>query len=158
MKIFNGGPGYSVCMLEFELIEFLNNSKLNLHLGTRDKDGFPNVHPVWYSFNKITNKIYINTSKNSKKAINLSICQQVYFCIDNCSIPYKGVRGKGVASIVDDISTNVTIAKGILLRYLSDLTNPTATAIIRSVENGDSMIVEITPHYFSTWDDSKIKW
>jgi len=144
-------------MLEHELLDFLKNTKSNLHLGTNDKDGFPNVHPVWYSFNENTNKIYINTSKNSKKAINLITSQQVYFCIDSCSIPYKGVRGKGVIRIVDDISTNVTIAKGIILRYLSDLTNPMATAILGSVENGDSVIVEITPHYFSTWDDSKIR-
>lgn len=40
-----------------------------------------------------TNKIYIGTGRESKKAINLKNLDIVYFCIDEPNQTYKGVRG-----------------------------------------------------------------
>lgn len=158
MKINNAGPGLSMKMDEKELLNFLSVSKINLHLGTIDEKGHPNIHPVWYNLDRKVEKIYFNTSKKSKKFINLSKNPVVYFCVDDNNIPYKGVRGKGSVSILENLNESQLIAESILLKYLTDLDHPMAIMILESVKNGESAIIEITPDYYSTWDDSKVKW
>ena len=44
----------------------------------------------------------ITTSKSAKKTQNLRNKPTIYFSIDDESLPYKGVKGKGVATIVED--------------------------------------------------------
>ena len=158
MKILNAGPGFSVEMTEEELLDFLSESKINLHVGTLDQDGYPNIHPVWYTFDMTLQRIYFNTSRTSKKFINLFKNPLVYFCIDSCTPPYKGVRGKGKIGISDDMKKNIPIAEKILVKYVGDFSHPIASNILNSIKKNDSVIVEITPNYYSTWDDGKIKW
>ena len=47
-KIFNASPGFGVQLSEQEITDFLTESILNIHLGTIDDKGHPNVHPAWY--------------------------------------------------------------------------------------------------------------
>jgi hypothetical protein len=42
-----------------------------------------------------------------------------------------------------------------LIKYLADLEHPVAKLLLSHIKNGDSAILEITPDYFSTWDNSK---
>ena len=53
-----------------------------------------------------------------------------------------------------DVNHNIPIAEKIMVRYLGSLAHPIATSIMSSVKNGDSVILEITPSYYSTWDES----
>jgi hypothetical protein len=55
----------------------------------------------------------------------------------------------------EDISHNIPIAEKIMIRYLGSLEHPMAKALMSSVKNGDSVILEISPSYYSTWDYSK---
>lgn len=96
MHILNANPGFGTPLTEEQVIDFLTNSKLNLHLSTIDEKGDPNIHPTWFFFNPPTNKIYIGTWKRSKKATNLKNHDTIYFCVDEPNQPYKGVRGKGI--------------------------------------------------------------
>jgi hypothetical protein len=43
----------------------------------------------------------------------------------------------------------------IMVKYLGSLAHPMATSLMSSVKNGDSVILEITPSYYSTWDYSE---
>ena len=79
----------------------------------------------------------------------------IYYCVDDPSPPYKGVRGKGKVKIHEDISHNIPISEKIMIRYLGSLEHPMAKALMSSVKNGDSVILEISPSYYSTWDYSK---
>ncbi|MGD9535529.1 MAG: pyridoxamine 5'-phosphate oxidase family protein [Candidatus Nitrosocosmicus sp.] len=63
LKILNGNPGLGVPLNEQETVKFLTTGKLNLHLGTLDKSGYPNVHPVWYYYDTENNRIYTHTHK-----------------------------------------------------------------------------------------------
>jgi len=145
----------SLPLTEQEIKDFLTNSKLNVHLGTIDEKQEPNIHPAWYYFDSINNKLFIETSKSSKKMSNIKKNNTVYFCIDEPNIPYKGVRGKGDVKIHEDIDYNVPIAEKIITKYLGDLEHPVAKLLLSHIKNGDSAILEITPDYFSTWDNSK---
>ena len=125
---------------------------MNLLLGTIDDKGEPNVHPVWYLYEN--GKFYIETSKTAKKASNARSKSTVYFCIDDETMPYKGVRGKGNVRILDDADTNIPIAEKIMIKYTGNLENEVAKFLMNGVKNGLSILLEITPKYFATWDHS----
>ena len=114
MKILNASPGFGSPMTEDEVRSFLSNSKLNIQLGTVDEKGDPNVHPAWYYFSN--NKIYVETSKGSKKVLNIRRKNTIYFCIDDETVPYKGVRGKGVIRISEDVNSNIPVAEKIMIK------------------------------------------
>lgn len=155
MKILNASPGFGSPMTEDEARNFLSNSKLNIQLGTVDEKGDPNVHPAWYYF--ANNKIYVETSKGSKKVLNIKRKNTIYFCIDDETVPYKGVRGKGVIRISEDVNSNIPIAEKIMIKYTGSLDNKVAKFLMDAVKAGNSVILEITPSYYSTWDYSKMK-
>jgi hypothetical protein len=52
---------------------------------------------------------------------------------------------------------NIPIAEKIMVRYLPNLQHHIAKSLMNSVKKGDSVILEITPSYYSTWDYSKNK-
>ena len=151
-KIFNASPGFGVQLSEQEITDFLTESILNIHLGTIDDKGHPNVHPAWYYYNPTNGKLYSETSKYAKKTNNLRKNKNVYFCIDKPNPPYKGVRGKGSVDIYEDISFNLPIAEKILIKYLGTLEHPMSKSLINAQKEGQSVVLEITPQYFSTWD------
>ncbi len=155
MIILNASPGFGLPLTEQEIKDFLANSKLNIHLGTIDDKQEPNIHPIWYYFDNLRNKLYVETSKNSKKISNIRKNKIVYFCIDEPNPPYKGVRGKGEVTIHENIDFNVPISEKIMVKYLGDLEHPMAKSLLGYMKKGDSAILEITPNYYSAWDYSK---
>jgi general stress protein 26 len=99
----------------------LTNSKLNIHIGTIDKKGEPNIHPTWYYFDDTSKRFYIETSKQSRKTENLHTNNNIYYCVDDHNLPYKGVRGKGKVKMHEDINHNIPIAEKIWLDILEAL-------------------------------------
>ena len=155
MKVLHGSPGFGVQLSENEVKDFLSDSKLNLHLGTVDKDGYPNVHPTWYLYDESKGVIYIETGKESKKTNNLKRNDKMYFCIDEGNPPYKGIRGKGDVKILSNPDTNLPIAQRIMVKYLGSIDHPMAKLLLENVRNGNSVLLEIKPKYYSTWDYSR---
>jgi general stress protein 26 len=126
-----------------------------LHLGTVDGKGHANIHPVAYYYDTSNNKFYILTEKESKKVHNLKESEMVYFCVDDPSPPYKGVRGKGGVVIREDLDFNVSILEKTIPRYSGKLEDPTSQALLDELKKGAAVVLEISPAYFSTWDYSK---
>lgn len=152
MKIVHASPGFGSVLTGDQVIDFLTKSKLNLLLGTIDDKVEPNVHPVWYLY--IDKKLYIETSKTAKKVQNIQSKNTVYFCVDDEKMPYKGVRGKGSARVSEDIQANIPIAEKIMLKYTGSLDNEVAKFLMDGVKSGFSVLLEITPKYYATWDHS----
>ena len=155
MRILNASPGFGVPLNEEAIKDFLTNGKLIVHLGTIDEKGDANIHPAWYYYHPSKNKIYVETSKQAKKTYNLRRNENIYFCIDDPNPPYKGVRGKGRVRINEDINFNIPIAEKIMIRYLGNLEHPMAQALLDAQRKGQSVVLEISPKYYSTWDYSK---
>jgi general stress protein 26 len=155
MRILNASPSFGSTLNEQEIKDFLTNSKLNVHLGTVDEKNEPNIHPIWYYFDSLSNKLYVETYKESKKFSNIKKNNAVYFCIDEPNPPYKGVRGKGKVTIHEDINFNMPVAEKIMVKYFGDLENPGSKQLLSFIKNGDSVMLEISPEYYSTWDYSK---
>ena len=153
MKVVNathGIPG----MTRGEAERFLE-SKLNLQIATIDEQGEPNIHPVWFYYDKDQGKLLILTSKLAKKTQNLRNRPTIYFSIDDEKPPYKGVKGKGNATIVEDPNRIVPQADKISMKYLGTLDHPAAKEMADRSKKGEGVLVEISPKFFSTWDFSK---
>ena len=130
-------------------------SKLNLQIATIDEQGEPNIQPVWFYYDKNTEKLMITTSKSAKKTRNLRNNPAVYFSIDDENLPYKGVKGKGFVTIVEDPDRVVPQADRISMKYLGKLDHPIAKMITDSSKKGEVVVIEISPRFFSTWDYGK---
>lgn len=150
LKFYHASPGFGDALTEQQTLEFLCGPPLNLQLGTIDEQGDPNVHTVWYIYKD--GHIFIDASKYSKKVRNIRTNARIYFCIDDEKLPYRGVRGKGDAVIHKDISFTLPIAESIMLKYTGSLDNEIAAALLDGVKNAQSILIEITPIYYSTWD------
>ena len=156
MKIIDVGEAYfSKPMTENEVRDFLINSTKNIHISTLDEKGEPNIHPTWYYFDNNNEKIYVESGKDSRKTRNLRRNNIIYYCIDDDTIPYKGVRGKGTVKISEDVSYNLPIINKIVTKYLGSTENQMAKAITNSIRDGSAVLLEISPRFYATWDHGK---
>jgi PPOX class probable F420-dependent enzyme len=130
-------------------------SKLNLQIATIDEKGEPNIQPVWFYYDKDEGKLLVLTSKVAKKTQNLSNRPNIYFSIDDENPPYKGVKGKGTAAVVEDPNLIVPQAEKISMKYLGTLDHPAAKEMADRSKNGEGVLVKISPKFFSTWDFGK---
>ena len=146
----SGIPG----MTREEAERFLE-SKLNLQIASIDEKGEPNIQPVWFYYDKDQGKLLITTSKLAKKTQNLRNRPIIYFSIDDESLPYKGVKGKGKATIIEDPNRIVPQANKISMKYLGTLDHPAAKEMADRSKSGEGVLVEISPKFFSTWDFGK---
>lgn len=140
-------------MTEKETKNFMTNKDNNLliHVGLIDEKGEPNVIHLAYYFDDISNKIYINTLKATKKVHNLRKNSLIAYCIDDPKFPFKRVRGKARVKIHEDVDHNIPIAKKFIMKSIGSLDHPIAKWLLTQIENGDEVILEITPSYYSTW-------
>jgi PPOX class probable F420-dependent enzyme len=131
-----------------EEVEKFLESKLNLQIATIDEKGEPNIQPVWFYYDKDEGKLLIITSKLAKKTQNLRNRPTIYFSIDDEKPPYKGVKGKGNATIVEDPNRIVPQADKISMKYLGTLDHPAAKEMADRSKKGEGVLVEISPKFF----------
>jgi nitroimidazol reductase NimA-like FMN-containing flavoprotein (pyridoxamine 5'-phosphate oxidase superfamily) len=143
-------------MDQAEIDSFLATSMTPLRLGTTNAKGEPNIHPVWYDY--VTNKLYLMSYKDAVKVRNLKHNKTVYFSVDTDAMPNRGVKGKGTAIIIKDPTKALSLSEKIVAKYLGDIKSSMAKSMIDEVRKGSEVLVEITPHFFSTWDYSKSKF
>ncbi len=82
---------------------------------------------------------------------------KVYFSIDDESWPLKGVKGRAIATISEDIQKNLLIEEKISMKYLGTLEHPLAKMVMENIRRGTEVAIEITPKFFSAWDLGKAK-
>ncbi len=155
MKIISASP--EIPGMNGEEAERFLESKLNLQLATNDEQCNPNIQPVWFYYDKYIEKLSITTSKSAKKTTNLRDRPNVYFSIDDENPPYRGVKGRGVATIIEDPKRIVPQGDKISLKYLGTLDHPIAKMISDLSNKGEVVLVEISPKFFSTWDYGKMQ-
>jgi nitroimidazol reductase NimA-like FMN-containing flavoprotein (pyridoxamine 5'-phosphate oxidase superfamily) len=141
-------------MTKEEVDRFLA-SNLMLQMATIDKQGEPNIQPVWFYYDKNREKLLITTSKLARKVQNLRNKPILYFSIDDENLPYKGVKGKGSATIIEDPNRAVSEGDKISMKYLGTLDHPIAKMITEHSKKGENILIEVSPKFFSTWDYSK---
>src|ERR671913_1181117 len=121
----SGIPG----MTREEAERFLE-SKLVLQIATVDEKCEPNIQPVWFYYGKEEEKLSIITSKFAKKTQNLRNRPTIYFSIDDENPPYRGVKGKGSATIFEDPNRIVPKAEKVSMKYIGTLDHPAAKEMV----------------------------
>ena len=155
MKVIQAIPGMRTPVTETEVANFLQ-SKLNIQLATIDEEGYPNIQPVWFDYDKDSGKLYTGTRKMSKKVQNIRRNpDKIYFSIDDENFPYKGVKGRGSATISEDVRKNIAIVEKMNLKYLGTLEHPLAKMLMENTRDGTEVVIEITPKFLSAWDFGK---
>ena len=154
MKVLKANP--EIPSMTMEEAERFLESKLNLQFATIDDKGDPNIQPVWFYYDKNEEKLFIMTGKKTKKSQNIRERPIIYFCVEDGNSPYKGVKGKGVATIFNDLQAVISISEKMITKYLGTLDNPMAKAISERSKSGEGIIIEVTPKFFSTWDFGKM--
>jgi PPOX class probable F420-dependent enzyme len=155
MKIINAMPSMAG-MTKVEVDSFLE-SRLNVQLATIDEMGDPNIQPVWFYYDKNAEDLYVMTPKMSKKVQNIRSKPTVYFSIDDENYPYKGVKGKGTVTLVEDPKKVVPLVEELNLKYLGTLDHPIAKMLVENARNGIEILLKIKPRFFSTWDFGKMQ-
>jgi general stress protein 26 len=155
MKIVNATP--EVPGMTREEVDNFLESKLNLQFATTDEQGKPNIQPVWFYYDKNGETLTITTFILAKKTQNLRNKPTVYFSIDDENLPYKGVKGKGIATIIEDPNRTVPQGNRISMKYLGTLDHPIAKMISDRSKKGEVVVIEISPKFFSTWDYGKMQ-
>jgi nitroimidazol reductase NimA-like FMN-containing flavoprotein (pyridoxamine 5'-phosphate oxidase superfamily) len=138
-------------------VDIFLESKLNLQLATIDERGWPNIHPVWFYYDKNEEKLLITTSKLAKKTQNLRDKPNVYFSIDDESSAPKGVKGRGTVTIIEDPSKTLSAGDKMSIKYLGTLDHPVAKMITDGAKKGEVILIEISPKFFSTWNYSRVQ-
>jgi general stress protein 26 len=155
LKVIQALPGMPKPVTETEVKNFLQ-SKLNIEIATIDEEGYPVIHPLWFLYDNDSGKVYIGTAKMTRKVQNIQRNpDKIYFCIDDENYPYKGVKGRAVARVSEDIQKNLSIVEKINLKYLGTLEHPLAKRLMENTRNGIEVVVEITPKFLSAWDFGK---
>jgi general stress protein 26 len=155
LKVIQALPGMPKPVTETEVNNFLQ-SKLNIEIATIDEEGYPIIHPMWFLYDNDSGKVYIGTAKMTRKVQNIQRSpDKIYFSIDDENYPYKGVKGRAVARISEDIQKNLSIVEKINLKYLGTLEHPLAKMLMENTRNGSEVVIEITPKFFSAWDFGK---
>lgn len=153
MKIINAIPKFGPDLSEEQVKNFLS-SKLILQIATLDSKGDPCIHPVWYLFEN--EKLYVATSKKSKKVQNVMENNLVYYSIDDENVPYIGVKGKATVRLIEDVDSNLETAEKIILKYMGSLDNDLGRHIITQIKDGTEIIMELTPRFYSAWSFSNL--
>jgi nitroimidazol reductase NimA-like FMN-containing flavoprotein (pyridoxamine 5'-phosphate oxidase superfamily) len=138
-------------------VDIFLESKLNLQLATIDERGWPNIHPVWFYYDKNEEKLLITTSKLAKKTQNLRDKPNVYFSIDDETSAPKGVKGRGTVTIIEDPSKTLSAGDKMSIKYLGTLDHPVAKMITDGAKKGEVILIEISPKFFSTWNYSRVQ-
>ena len=134
---------------EEELTAFLDQPNI-LRIAIIDfRDGTPLVHPVWYYYKD--GKFISAIDKNGIKARSLRKNPNVYFLVDIApgNRPPCGVRGKGIAKVVDDSKYATKVTKYNVLRYRGPPDDRVGQKLIEMGKS--SSVIEITPKFMATW-------
>ncbi|HYV52006.1 MAG TPA: pyridoxamine 5'-phosphate oxidase family protein, partial [Candidatus Eisenbacteria bacterium] len=132
LKVIQAIPNIPNPVTETEVINFLA-SKLNIQIATIDEEGYPIIQPIWFIYDIESSKIYVGTQKSTKKFQNIRRNpDKIYFSIDDENFPFKGVKGRAVAKISEDIQKNLPIVQKINIKYLGTIEHPLAKMIMEN--------------------------
>jgi len=135
-------------LLKREVSQLLGRPNI-LRIAYLDERGEPITHPVWYSYNR--DRFLIATDRVGKKARLIRKNPVVYFLVDESSRENGtlGIRGKGIARVIDDSLYATRVTRLTVKRYLGKLHSKTAKTVLAM--GPDSCVIEITPSYLATW-------
>ncbi|WP_411964509.1 pyridoxamine 5'-phosphate oxidase family protein [Haloferax sp. YSMS24] len=130
--------------------EFLTTTTIPLRLSCRTPGGDPWMLSLWYEWDPETPELRCATSADADVVRFLRAHDDVAFEISTNDPPYRGVRGRGTATVEPDDEKRVLTR--LVHRYLGDDDSALAQRLL-SPER-DEVTIRIRPTKLHTWDYS----
>lgn len=137
-------------------MEFLTNSKIPIRLACMSISDWPIVVSLWYTY--MNEKVYCATQNTAKVVKYLRKNPKCGFEIAGDSFPYRGVRGYGKASIVENKGQE--ILRMLIQKYLTGkeatISSLKLYKLLLSKEHlQNEVAIEIIPSAMFKWDYKK---
>ena len=133
-------------MSQAEIEEFLEAPRI-AHLVTLRPDGSPHVAPVWYEY--ANGDFLVWTSRQFRKFKNIEGDPRVALSIASEDQPYTYVVAHGEVTVTDADIWGIGLS--IATRYEGD--EGAVTFLERYYEEGQSVVLRLTPSRTMTWSD-----
>ena len=138
------------------IVECLTNSKIPIRLACMSISDWPIVVSLWYTY--LNEKVYCATQNTAKVVKYLRKNPKCGFEIAGDSFPYRGVRGYGKASIVENKGEE--ILRMLIQKYLTGKETKISSLklykLLLSKEHlQNEVAIEIIPSAMFKWDYKK---
>ncbi|ELZ39703.1 pyridoxamine 5'-phosphate oxidase family protein [Halorubrum tebenquichense] len=145
--------------------EFLADARVPVRLGCRTPTDHPWIVSLWFAWDPDgggraggggdsagpTGAIRCATSASADLVEFVEHDAEVSFDVSTNDPPYKGVRGRGRATVVPD--EDKRLLRSLLTRYLGGTDNATADRLLRPER--EEVEIRIEPERLHTWDYSE---
>ena len=131
---------------EEEVENHLLHSRIPCRLATVTKDGFPHVMSLWYLYQE--GCIFCSVQRKTFIVDWLLQNPQCGFEIASDKPPYKGIRGRGTASL--EIGKSNNILPLLINRYLGSCESDLAQKLLARPET--EVTIRIIPNWLTSWD------
>jgi len=139
----------SGCWTEAQITAFMIKSQIPVRLAVRDQTGCPLVMSLWYLYEG--GAIWCATNENARVIRFLTLDPRCGFEIAGDTPPYRGVRGKGQASLHPEHGGKVL--KQLLERYEISSNSKLAAMLLSRIDQ--EVAIRIEPDRISSWDFSE---
>ena len=136
------------CWSGEEVASYLDRSLIPLRLAVHDSSGSPWVLSLWFLYENGAR--WCATNAQAQLISYLQADPQCGFEVSGETPPYKGIRGKGQATLVPERGGEILLR--LLGRYGIDLESGLAKSLLAKVEQEVALC--ITPSNISSWDFS----
>jgi nitroimidazol reductase NimA-like FMN-containing flavoprotein (pyridoxamine 5'-phosphate oxidase superfamily) len=138
------------------IMECLTNSKIPIRLACMSISDWPIVVSLWYTY--LNKKVYCATQNTAKVVKYLRKNPKCGFEIAGDSFPYRGIRGYGKASIVENKGEE--ILRMLIQKYLTEKETTISSLklykLLLSKEHlQNEVAIEIIPAAMFKWDYKK---
>jgi len=129
--------------------DMISDTKIPIRIAYLNSNGVPGIISLWYV--QINDKIYCATKKTAKITSYLEKNPLCGFEIAADKLPYKGIRGNGIAKILPNKGKEILDV--LIDKYLGDTTS-TLSNFLKTHSKNEAAI-EITPQKISNYDYSQ---
>ncbi len=136
-------------LAEPPIAEYLDAQRIPLRLACHTPSGWPVVLSLW--FVRLEGSLWCATQENAKVVGYLRSDTRCGFEVAGETPPYRGVRGRGEASLHKDRGEE--ILRTLLERYQGGAETPLAKRLLANVEQ--EVAIEIVPRSLHVWDFTK---
>lgn len=128
--------------------KFLESRPLPLRLAVNHSNGFPLIISLWFVYQ--SQKFLLATQRDAKVVKRLMADERVGFEVAVNDPPYCGIRGTGIASIIDSPIAARPVLKQMLDRYLGPSRNEFRRWMLDRADR--EVLIEIRPRRLTSWD------
>ena len=131
--------------------EYLAAARVPVRLGCRTPSDHPWIVSLWFAWDPDASAIRCATSASADLVEFVEHDDHVSFDVSTNDPPYKGVRGRGRATVLPD--DDKRLLRSLLTKYLGGTDNATADRLLRPER--DEVEIRIEPRRLHAWDYSE---